>query len=237
VVNEAADGSRVKLNDACAGELEWALELKGLADSEWDAIEDLFEAVEGRLGKFTFLDPFGNLLRWSEDLNAAAWQKTAGVSIVNGSEDPLGGFGACLVTNGGAGQGRISQSLGAPGWYGYCLSVYARSAAAGAVALFVSTASAAAGGEFAIGPAWQRVEHSVSLSTTDEAVEFGVGIAPGATVELFGFQAEPQAGASRYRRTTGLGGVHAASFADDELMRTTNGINDNSCALRIRARQ
>lgn len=237
VVNEAADGSRVKLGDAAAGEMEWALELKGLADSEWDAIEELFETVEGRLGTFTLLDPFGNLLSWSEDLNAAVWQKTAGVSGVSGSADPLGGFGACLVANSGAGQGRISQSLAAPGWYGYCLSVYARSAGPDAVVLFVSTPSATAEKAAVIGPAWQRVEHSVNLPSTDETVEFGAAIAPGSTVELFGFQAEPQAGASRYRRTTGRGGVHVASFLDDELVRTADGMNDNSCTLRIRARQ
>jgi hypothetical protein len=237
VVNEATDGRTVKLGDAVAGELEWALELKGLADSEWDAVEELFETVEGRLRTFTFLDPFGNLLRWSEDLSAAVWQKTAGVSVAGGNEDPLGGFGAWLATNSGAGQGRVSQALAAPGWYGYCLSVYARSAGPGEVVLFASTPSATAERAAVIGPAWQRVEHSVKLFSSDETVEFGAAIAPGATVELFGFQAEPQTGASKYRRTSGRGGVHTASFVDDELTRTANGLNDNSCTVRIRARQ
>ncbi|HOK48045.1 MAG TPA: hypothetical protein PLK67_19010, partial [Bryobacteraceae bacterium] len=89
VVNETEDGRTVKLGDAAAGEVEWVLELKGLADSEWEAIENLFEVVEGRLGTFTFLDPFGNLLSWSEDLSAAVWQKSQGVSIAKGYEDPL----------------------------------------------------------------------------------------------------------------------------------------------------
>jgi hypothetical protein len=235
ILNETADGSRVKLGDAAAGKLEWALELKGLADTEWDAIEELFEATEGRLGSFTFLDPFGNLLSWSEDLNAAVWQKT-GVGVVNGREDPLGGYGASLVTNGAAGQGRVSQSLAAPGRYTYCLSVYARSSGPCAVALFASTQSASAERVFGIGPAWRRLEYGVDLPANDEGVEFGVAIAPGGAVELFGFQVEPQAGASRYKKTTGRGGVHsAASFADDELVRTAEGKDDNSCTLRIRA--
>lgn len=236
VVNEAADGSRVKLGDAARSELEWTLELKGLADSEWDAIEALFEAVEGRLGSFAFLDPFDNLLRWSEELTAAAWQKTVDMTAVSGSEDPLGGVGAWLVTNSGAGQGKLSQTLAVPGWYGYCVSAYARSAGPCPVMLFASTQTAAVEREHGVGPAWKRLEQSVILPSSDEAVEFGLAIRQGCTVELFGFQVEPQAGASRYKKTAGRGGVHAAaSFVEDELVRTANGRDDNSCTLRIRA--
>ncbi len=236
LVNEAADGSRVKLGDMTRGEMEWTLELKALVDSEWDAIETLFEEVEGRLRPFTFLDPFGNLLRWSEDFRAAAWHRTAGLSVMGGGDDPLGGTGAWLVTNGGAAQGRMSQTLAVPGWYRYCVSVYARSASPCAVTLFARTESAAAEREHAVGPVWQRLEQSVILPTRAEAVEFGAAMPPGCTVELFGFQVEPQAGASKYKRTAGRGGVHAAArFAEDELMRTADGRDDNSCKLRIRA--
>ncbi|MGE5569001.1 MAG: phage head spike fiber domain-containing protein [Rhodospirillales bacterium] len=237
VVNEAEDGRTVKLGDAAASELEWVLELKGLTDSEWEAIEELFEAVEGRLGTFTFLDPFGNLLSWSENLSAAVWERTEGVSIAKGHEDPLGGFGACAAMNVGAGEGKVSQVLAAPGWYGYCLSVYARSAEPGAVKLFVSTPSAAVEKAAAIGPAWRRVELSANLHAADETVEFGARIAPGSAVELFGFQAEPQVGPSKYKKTTSRGGVHCAWFAQDELVRIAHGVNDNACTVRIRVRQ
>ncbi len=236
VVNEAADGSRVKLGDATEGELEWVLELKGLAETEWDAIEGLFETVEGRLGSFTFLDPFGNLLRWSEDLNTAVWQRTAGVSAVGGGEDPLGGFGAFLVSNGGDGAGKISQSVAAPGWYSYCVSVYVRSSEASSVKLFASTQSTAAEKQFRAGPKWHRLEHSVKLAASEETIEFGAILGPGSAVDLFGFQVEPQAGASGYRKTTGRGGVYTASFAEDELLRTAEGKDNSGCTLRIRAR-
>jgi hypothetical protein len=236
VVNEAANGSRIKLGDAAAGEVVWALELKGLADSEWNAVEELFEAVEGMLGEFTFLDPFGNLLSWSEDLNATAWRQTSGVTVVDGQEDPLGGFGASLVTNGTSELGRILQSLAVPGWYAYCASVYARSARTGSITLFASTQNASAEKQFGIGPVWQRLEQSVNLASADESVEFGVAIPPGGAVELFGFQVEAQAGPSKYKKTSGRGGVYpAASFGEDELVRTSNGKDDNACRLSIRA--
>jgi len=55
-------------------------------------------------------------------------------------------------------------------------------------------------------------------------------------VELFGFQVEAQVGASKYRKTTEGNGVYASAwFLDDTLTRTTNGVEDNSCTLRIRA--
>jgi hypothetical protein len=236
VVNEAADGSRVKLGDAGASELEWILELKGLAESEWEAIEDLFETVEGRLGSFTFLDPFGNLLQWSEEQNAAVWQRTAGVSAVGGGEDPLGGLNAFLVTNAGPAAGRIWQSIAAPSWYSYCLSVWARSQDTDAVALFAGAPGSTAEREYAIGPKWKRLEHSVKLGSSAETVEFGAALAAGTALDLFGFQVEAQAGASKYRKTTGRGGVYAgASFVEDELVRTAEGVDNSRVTLRIRA--
>ena len=55
-------------------------------------------------------------------------------------------------------------------------------------------------------------------------------------MELFGFQVEAQVGASKYRKTTEGNGVYASAwFLDDTLTRTTNGVEDNSCTLRIRA--
>lgn len=236
VVNEAVDGSTVKLADPTASAREWRLALAGLTDAEWNAIETLFEAVEGRLGCFTFLDPFDNLLSWSEDASAAAWIKEAGLAVTGGIADPLGGTGAAQIANQGASAASIRQSVSGPGWYRYCLSVWARSAAPASITLFQSIQSKSASQEFAIGPAWVRLEYSASLAGSEEAVEFGATIAAGGVVELFGFQAEAQMGASKYKKTTGRSGVHAnASFLDDTLTRTGDGVEDNSCQLLIRA--
>ena len=65
IVNRMLDGSVVKLDDPKAAGISWALKYQVLTDSERAAIESLFCATQGRLQGFTFLDPAGNLLRWS----------------------------------------------------------------------------------------------------------------------------------------------------------------------------
>lgn len=236
VVNEAADGRVVKLDDPPASALEWRLELSGLTDAEWNAIEALFEAVEGRLGSFTFLDPFDNLLSWSEELSATAWSKESDLVVAAGIADPLGTARATRITNQGASPESIAQSVGGPGWYQYCFSVWARSAVPASITLFQKTQTASASKAFRIGPAWKRLEHGAKLAATEETVEFGATIEAGGAVELFGLQVEAQVGASQYRKTAARSGVHAnASFLEDALTRTAAGMDDNSCRLRIRA--
>ncbi len=236
VVNEAADGRVLKLTDAAASAVEWDLELKGLTDAEWGAIEMLFEAVEGRLGTFAFLDPFDNLLKWSEDLTASVWAAGLGLALTAGVADPFGGTGATSVANTGAGAAAVSQSINAPGWYSYAVSVYARSAAATQVTLYQSAGGDLASHTFDIGPVWRRIEYGAQFANSEENVQFGAGVPAGSTVELFGFQAEPQVRASGYKKTTSRSGIYAnATFAEDTLARTTSGLNNNSCSLRIRA--
>lgn len=236
VVNEAADGRQVKLADPTGGGLEWKLEMKGLTDEEWAAIEALFESVEGRLNAFTFLDPFDNLLKWSEDLSAGAWLAGAGLTLTPGIGDPAGGTQATRVANGGAGPETLGQIINAPSDFRYAMSVYARSAAPAKSTLYQRSGAETASCELDIGPAWRRLEHISQLATAAETIEFGVSLAAGVTAEFYGFQVEPQSGASGYKRTTSRSGVHAeASFLDDALTRTTKGKDDHACVVRIRA--
>lgn len=236
VVNEQADGSTVKLFDPGACRVEWEIELVGLANAEWEAIRTLFQGAEGRLGTFVFLDPFGNLLRWSEDLSAAAWVKNAGLELTGGIADPFGGTGATQVHSGAGVEGGLRQTVAAPAWYRYCLSVYARSDTAGAMGLTLATASETVQDIVAVGPAWRRLEMTAQTAWQEEAVTFGVAIAAGHTVELFGLQAEPQVGASRYKKTAARNGVYAnAAFLDDVLGMSSDLPGAFSCPIRIGA--
>jgi hypothetical protein len=236
VVNESADGRTVKLADAAAEELEWLLEFAGLTDAEWQAFETLFEAVEGQLSEFTFLDPFDNLLTWSEDLTQAVWTLGGSLTLTPGVADPLGGTGATQVANPGGTSESIEQSLSVPGWFHYCVSAYARAATPATITLFQSSAGGSASKSFDVGPSWKQHGFGTKLDSTDESIQFGVTLAPGSTVELFGLQVEAQVGASKYKKTTTRSGIHAsARFATDVLARTAEGIENSSCRLRIRA--
>jgi hypothetical protein len=237
VVNEAADGTRVKLADAAAACIEWELEFAGLSDAERGAIADLHAAAEGRLLAFTFLDPTGNLLCWSEKLDESVWERNALLLLAPGSSDPLGGSNATRISNTGAGALAIAQTVNAPGWFEYALSVWARSDSAQQVTLARSTETQTQAASFGIGVEWKRITLAGAFGGTEEAVTFGAELSAGQTVELFGFQAEAQPGASGYKKTLSACGLYpAARFASDELALTADGPGRHSGRVGIRAR-
>ena len=153
VVNEAADGSTVRLADPAGETTEWQLEYAEISDDEAAALEQFFTAAEGTLNGFTFPDPTANLLGWSEQLDNRAWQADPQLSVAGGVDDPAGGTAAWRLSNsGGAAQG-IWQTLQAPGGYTYCLSVYVRAAAPTAVQLWIGSQTA----ERVVSSGWGRI--------------------------------------------------------------------------------
>lgn len=237
VVNACLDGRMVKLGDPGASSVEWEMALTGLTSEEWGALKSLFEAVEGRLGSFGFLDPIDNLLKWSEDLSQATWTKDAGLELTAGVADPLGTTRATRITNSGGGAAVIQQTLAVPGGYQYCLSVWARSSEAGEVWLLRSSEAGPAKKQFKTWGAWSRLVYSTKLEDASETVSFGVELGAGRTVEVFGFQVEAQRGASQYKKTTSRGGVYTeAYFLEDALQLTSEGPGEHSGVVRVRAR-
>ena len=229
VVNSAADGSAIKLADPAAATTTWRLDYAELMDSEAGAIAGFFAAVEGTLNGFTFLDPAGNLLAWSGQLDDAVWVRGPMLTLASGEPDPAGGALARRLTNTGAGPQTITQTLASPGDYVYCFSVFARAQANTSVTALLGqgrkTQSVTAG--------WNRIAFTGTGAAGAESVEFGLEVPAGATVDVYGPQAEPQAGASVYRAST-LGGVYPdARLRDDELAITSTGVNRHSCTVNI----
>lgn len=231
------DGRRWKVADPSWSTLEWRLELAGLTSEEWNAIENLFHAVEGRLGSFTFLDPTDNLLAWSEDLSAAAWTKDPFLELTAGVSDPVNTSRATRLSVTAAIPQKIEQALEIPGWFQYCFSLYARSDAPAELSVSGRTATAAGTKAFSVGPAWKRLEHSLKLANSDAMIHFGLEVQPGATVDVFGLQVEAQAGASKYKKTLARSGVHEeAHFLDDILEAKAEGPEQCSCVVKVGAR-
>ena len=230
IVNQTADGRCLKLADTAAGVTEWSLEYQELTDGEADSLAQFFGAVEGRLQPFTFLDPAGNLLCWSEKLDEPAWERAPLVTVTGGIADPFGGTGTWRLTNGGPSHVGIAQTLNAPGWYYYCLSVYARSEQATNVTLV----RGAERSEQRVSGTWRRLTFASLEEGTQESVRLGVEAPGGATVELYGLQAEAQIGASGYKKTTARGGVYRnARLAEDRLEITAVGLGRHCCALSV----
>ncbi len=234
--NRMADGSEVRGPDSSAARLAWEVQLADLSDDELGRIAALFDAVEGRVGRFLFLDPAGNLLQWSEDLSRNCWQKGAMLQFAAGVADPLGGTGAARVTNAGQSAQDVAQALAAPATFVYCFSVYARAAAPCAVSLAMVSGAVRQVTEHAVGPTWQRLTLTWSAGGGVDQMSFGVELPAGASVELFGFQSEAQPAASSYRKTSDTSGVFsAARFAGDEFAVLTEGPGRHGAVVRVMA--
>ena len=234
IVNDCLDSRTVKLADVAAAQVEWQLNYAGLTQAEWDALKTLFLAAEGRLQTFVFLDPTDNLLRFSETLSSTVWQKDGLLQLTAGVTDPLGTARATSLANSAAISQTFSQTVEAAGWFGYSFSVYVRSSAASAVTLTRRTADGSDSRTESTGPAWRRLQRFGYVDGTAEAIVFELAIPAGATVEVFGFQAEAQPQASVYKQTGSQGGVYRTTrFSDDAIAPVAMGMNDYAVQIQL----
>ena len=229
VLNLAADGSMIKLADPAAEVTEWLLTYKDLSDEEAAALRAFFNDTEGTLNGFTFLDPAGNLLAWSEQLDNAAWQTGPLLTLTSEISDPFGGTRAWRLSNsGGAGQ-TIGQTLLSPGEYHYCLSAFVRAAATTSVQLMIGSEAA----RRAVTSEWTRIAWSSSGDEQATSVRFALEIGAGDAVDVYGLQAEAQTAASGYKASTRGGVYQDARLGDDVLTITSTDVNRHSCTVKI----
>jgi hypothetical protein len=229
VVNRAADGSTIKLADPAAEVTEWLLSYSDLSDEEVRALQSFFGAVEGTLNGFTFLDPTGNLLAWSGQLDNAAWQTEPLLSLTEGVSDPLGTSRAWRLTNHGGAEQASGQTLASAGEYQYCLSAYVRAAMATSVKLVI-------GGQAIRRPVtteWTRIAWTSTGDGQATSVRFAIEIGAGDVVDVYGLQAEVQPAPSGYKDSTRGGVYEDAHLADDVLAITTTEMNRHSCKLKV----
>jgi len=230
VVNQSCQDYEVKLADPGAAITEWHLSFEELSDQELAALEALFQAVEGSLTPFTFLDPADNLLAWSQQQNQPAWQTDPLLTLTSGLSDPFGGTAAFQLSNPTGATLMLQQSINAPASLEFCLSVYARSDQSTRLWLVRGAESDARN----IGTQWARVTSAGQPQSTAESIAFGVALDPGSIVDVFGMQVEAQTAASMYKPTAQTGGVYQnARFRDDTLAITTVGPSRHSCELDI----
>jgi hypothetical protein len=208
---------------------EWVLTYTDLSDEEATALLAFFAAAEGTLNGFTFLDPAGNLLAWSDQLHQAVWQKDPLLALSGGIADPRGGTHAWRLTNGGGGTQALGQTLAAPGEYQYCLSAYVRAATETVVRLTVGNEAAE---RVAMGD-WSRITYTSGGGTAGSSVRFGIEIEAASEVEVYGLQVETQTAASGYKASAAGGVYEDAHLGDDMLTITSTDVNRHSCTVKI----
>lgn len=234
VVNRSLDGSELKFYDADAGVMRWTLTYVGLSESELGAIESFFDAVEGRLRSFLWLDPSANLIAWSEDLSATEWQIDAQLQLTSGQSDPLGSNNGTLLVNNGQTVQRLTQWITGPAMYTYCFSCWLRSDAATPITMSVGTTTSAKESVVMSQSGWTRFSVTEALGSSDETVRFSLGLPPGSSASAFGVQVEPQPSPGPYQRTTQRAGVYPSARLDqDELVVEATGPNMFNTTIRI----
>ena len=228
--NIAPDGTYVKFPDSGAELTEWQLQYSELNDEEIETLLGFFVSAEGSLNGFTFLDPVGNLLAWTEDFTAPCWEKSPLLAVAGGVTDYAGGARAWRVTNPAAGAQALQQAIEAPAEFRYCFSAYVRAQQSTPLTLLCGPSRK----QITATPTWSRVVLSTGSGTNGDSIQAGVELPPGGSIELFGPQVEAQAGASGYRRSQGQAGVYpGAHFRDDEFTHTTSDVNRHSCTVNI----
>lgn len=232
--NVLTDGAEVTMIHPAPARVAWTLRYAGLCASEWESIQALFDAVEGRFGIFTFLDPTDNLLSWTEDFSADVWAVDPLVQISGSVRDPMGGEGATRLTNTAQTFQKCTQELKAPSDFMYSLSVYLRADAACTVNLIRSNQGEDSSLAERIGDQWTRVISSGSLGSRQDRVRFGVELPAGASVCLYAPQVEAQPCAGRYKPNLGSSGVYPNSrFDQDELVQTATAVGQYSTTIQI----
>lgn len=236
VRHESLDGRLRSYYDPQGARVFWTLEYAGLTDGERGAIDTLFDACEGRLETFVFLDPAANLLKWSEDYEQGVWTVGPGIDVTAGLPDPWETTRATMLVNTGAANLAIAQTIPGSGQHQYCFSVYA---AGGGTPVTMRIDSGGVVRERTVRPKleWSRYTFAARPGTDAETVTFSLILPPQSQIQVAGMQAEAQPAAGGYRRTNSRSGVYLnARFAEDRLAWTQQAPNNNAAAIRIESR-
>jgi hypothetical protein len=217
VKNVMQDGSVISYADPNGGQLIWQLGYTALSFQALGLLTAHFNACQGRLQGFTFIDPTDNMLSSSSNLLASPWQSSSLIQLTGNREDPNGGLSAFTVTNNGQANQELSQMLAVSAGYQYCFSVYVLSAAPAPVELIRSGSASQQTNIGMAGPQWTRVVSSGALPDQGTTFTVAISLAPGQQITLYGPQLEAQILPSRYR-PTGNGGIYSnAHWGVDEL--------------------
>jgi len=228
LVNRFADGSEIRFSDLELEERRWEIAYEDLTDAEWDAVRDLFEQSEGRLGTFVFVEPGQNMLAWSGSLEQDLWVKS-GVSVTDGEADPDGGTAGSRMS----GAGSLRQTLPAPASLRLTGSVWARTSVFGVVLSVSDGAGISASRSLEADGQWRRYFVEFPGGSAQDETVFEI-FAGGGAVDVYGPQLEAQPAASSYKATVATGGVFVgARFDQDVLDDRLDGVGRHSGVVRI----
>jgi hypothetical protein len=232
ITNSLESGESIMLNDNGGGSIEWRLRYEELTDAEVTKLTGFFAASRGEAGSFGFVDPFANLLGWSEDLSKPDWQKGL-LTLTAGFGDPQGMLRASNVQNANAAEQSLSQTLAIPGEYTACFSAFVRSDSSGALGIARDGNRV----NVPVGPQWKRIQISGAGDTGATQSTFSLVVAANSAVRVFGLQVEAQPSPSIYRLTAAAAGVlEETRFQGGELKVINTAPGLSACQVNLISR-
>jgi hypothetical protein len=232
ITNVLESGELISLPDTTGGQIEWRLSYQELTDAEVANLTSLFTASGGEAISFGFVDPFANLLGWSEDLSQPGWQ-LGELTATGGFSDPVGTARAWTVQNANAAEQMLSQALGVPGAYTICFSVYVWSASAGTVGILRDANRI----NLPVGPQWKRILIGGMGAAGATASTFSLAVGAESSLRVFGLQVEAQPWPSSYRPTGVAAGIlEETRFSGGELAVANTAPGLSACQVNLVSR-
>lgn len=237
ITTESVEGKREKLTDAGGATYEWLLSYRGLTREEALLLKEFFSNTEGSLKPFSFIDPVGNILRFSDALSTSPWQADVSITINAGLSGPFGAASASSLVNTAGTAATLKQTCQVPGGYAFCLSFWAKANGAPSIAAGWTAGSASVRKVMRCTEHWKRYEISGKSESPSETTTFWAELSAGSRIEIAGLQAEAQLQASAYRRTYSESGVFdEAHFVEDDLSVVATAKGEYSIDTRIESR-
>ena len=219
----------------------WDLQYPSITDAETAVLETFFDSMQGKYGVFTFLDPGGNLVQYSDLFSDASWSKYT-ATVGSAAADPFGGNLAMSVT-GTSSNSMLATSVlpsGNASGFVICGSVWVKAPAAQTLSIgFIDSGFSVLGQStwnLAAGQ-WQRIYFGMTLASNAPISLLIGGLATWGTqtLALFGAQVSPAPGPGGYQRSPGNNGLHATCRFDQDRFAVDykNGPNSNAVKLKI----
>jgi len=232
ITNVLESGELISLPDTNGGQIEWRLSYQELTDAEVTNLTGLYAESGGEAGSFGFVDPFANLLGWSEDLSQPDWQ-AGELTVTGGFSDPVGTERAWTLQNASGAEQMLSQSQGVPGAYTACFSAYVRSDSAGSVGILRDATRV----DVPVGAQWKRIQIGGQGVSGATASTFSLAVGAGSSIRVFGLQAEAQPWPSPYRPTGAAAGIlEETRFSGGDLAMVNTAPGLSACQVSLVSR-
>lgn len=200
----------------------WDLSVDAATDADVQIIQTFFESQMGRYGRFIFLDPMRNLLKYSNTFTNPAWTNTID-NTLTGIADPFGGTSAVQFANtSGVSESviqgiAINATLPANAWF--TASVWLQEASSGVLLRVTDNAAQTATLSVPFKSSWVRYEISKNFAASASgAIQFRVILPPSTVVNIYGAQLSYLPSAGDYDPTTSRNGVHPICRFDSDTL-------------------